>query len=138
MNQFEQYTEKLKKLHLTVDEKAFLDEVKTYVANNMVDGHLSIASIANGISIHESKMRRRISQITGLTPSTFLTVLRMQRAQQLLSKYPTTSIAHIAFECGYADHSHFTHTFHRLFSMSPSDYAKLLPAKKILSPKNSA
>ncbi len=138
MNQFEQYTEKLKKLHLTVENKKFLDEVKAYVANNMVEGHLSIASIANGISIHESKIRRRISQITGLTPSTFLTVLRMQRAQQLLSKYPTTSIAHIAFECGYADHSHFTHTFRRLFGMSPSQYAKQLPAKKILSPKNSA
>ena len=126
MNQFKRYEEQLSQLQLTAAEKAFLDEVKAYILSSMSDGHLSVVSLANGLSIHESKLRRRITQSTGLTPKTLLTFIRMQHALELMNNSPAMTIERIAFECGFADHCHFNHTFRRLFGMSPSSYAKQL------------
>ena len=41
---------------------------------------------------------------------------------------PMMTIEQIAYECGFADHSHFTHSFRRLFGMSPTSYARQLSA----------
>ncbi|MBQ9668652.1 MAG: helix-turn-helix transcriptional regulator [Prevotella sp.] len=130
MDRYKYNEEQLNQLKLTVAEKNFLDEVTSYVLTNMADGHLSVSSIADGLCIHEAKLRRRILQITGLTPSGFILTLRMRRALALLADYPANSIAQISLECGFADHSHFTHSFHRLFGISPTEYARRMPVNK--------
>lgn len=128
MNQFKHIEEQLHQLQLSTAEKAFLDDVRTYILSNMAEGHLSVESVAEGLFIHESKLRRRIAQSTGLTPRMFLAVVRMERACELLTIYPAMTIEQIAYECGFADHSHFTHSFRRLFGMSPTSYARQLSA----------
>ncbi len=130
MNRFQHNEEQLNQLKLTIAEKNFLDEVTSFVLSNMTDGHLSVEAVADGLCIHEAKLRRRILQITGLTPSNFLLTIRMRRAMTLLANYPADSITQIALACGFADHSHFTHAFHRMFGISPSEYVRQMPVSK--------
>ncbi len=56
--------------------------------------------------------------ITGITYHDFAITIRAAEATKLL-RYTTKSIAEIGDESGYADNSHFTKTFIKLFGASP-------------------
>lgn len=124
------YETKLQQLNLTAAEKDFLDSISQYIDDNMADGHLTVEGIAESLKIHQSKLRRQLAKITGLTPNAFLQTLRMRHVLEMLKDYPRYSFAQIAIDCGFADHSHFTHTFNRLMDMSPTDYVRQLQPDK--------
>lgn len=122
MNQYEYYEQHFKQLQLNDAEKDFLDTFKNYVLTHMIDGHLTVHAIANGMAMHEAKLRRRVKQATGFTANGLFTFIRIQQAVTLLADYPSVSISQVAFKCGFADHSHFNHVFHRLTGISPTQY----------------
>lgn len=122
MNDFQRDEQHLKQLRLSITEWEFLDELNTAICTNMHDGKTAIDDIASTMCIHSSKLRRRVKHDTGITLISYILHIRMREAIAMLMKYPKQSITDIAAECGFADHSHFTHTFKRLFGISPLQY----------------
>lgn len=61
--------------------------------------------------------------MTGLTPNVFVHRLRIQMAQELLSR-TSRSVLDIALDCGYHSHHTFDKTFKKLRGMSPREYRK--------------
>ena len=57
---------------------------------------------------------------TGLPPHAYLTQLRSDHARELLRQ--GESLSSVAFRCGFADQSHFTRTFKRIFGVTPGAY----------------
>lgn len=85
-----------------------------------VDQPLHLQGLARIAGISASQLERDFARLFRLTPRAFLQQIRMQRALELLETNKT--IAEIAYECGYADHSAFTRRFRDLLGMSPRDY----------------
>jgi CheY-like chemotaxis protein len=79
--------------------------------------------IARHVAISGNYLTECFRQALGLTPMTYLTRYRLQRARQLLD---TTDlpITEIAAETGFAELSHFTHTFKRETGVSPHAYRR--------------
>jgi signal transduction histidine kinase/CheY-like chemotaxis protein len=79
--------------------------------------------IARHIAVSGNYLTECFRQALGITPMTFLTRYRLQRAQQLLDS-TDLSITEIAAETGFAEISHFTHTFKRETGISPHAYRR--------------
>ena len=60
----------------------------------------------------------------GVTPHTYLTLLRLERARLLLRT--TMPIAQAAVAAGFSDQSHLTRLFKRVYGTTPGVYARAI------------
>ena len=80
-----------------------------------------IKSLAKMAGVSQSQFERRFNRIFGTTPYEYLLRVRIAAARALLENSERT-IADIACETGFYDHSHFTRTFKRIVGISPGRY----------------
>lgn len=83
--------------------------------------NLDMKKLAQLAGVSQSQFERRFNRIFGTTPYEYLQRVRITAARTLLETTNRT-IADIACETGFYDHSHFTRTFKRLIGMSPGKY----------------
>ena len=83
----------------------------------------SIAEIAHGCGLSSGYFARAFKQSTGVSPSRWLTKMRVERAKELL-KDPRCELAEIALLCGFVDQSHFTRVFSRSEGYSPGRWRR--------------
>ncbi len=84
---------------------------------------ISREEIAKHIAISSNYLTDCFRQVLGITPMTYLTRYRIQRAQQFLDT-TDLSITDIALETGFSEISHFTRTFKREVGVSPHAYRR--------------
>src|SRR5688500_9592440 len=76
----------------------------------------NVASTAAALFSSERQFRRRFEAATGLMPSTLRRIVRFQRFLALAwtCERPSTHLARLAVEAGYADQAHLTREAARL------------------------
>ncbi len=79
---------------------------------------LEIAVIARLVGSNMRQLERAFLAETGLSPSDYYRTLRLNYGRWLLTK-SDTPVNEIAFECGFADASHFIRHFRAQFGMTP-------------------
>jgi AraC-like DNA-binding protein len=87
---------------------------------NSADQSLRLGELAGMAGVSKSQLERDFLRLFGVTPRAFLQQARMERALRLLDT--NMSVAAVAYECGYTDHSAFTRRFHSMTGMSPRTY----------------
>ena len=85
--------------------------------------NLEMKKLAQLAGVSQSQFERRFNRIFGTTPYEYLLRVRITAARALLETTERT-IADIACETGFYDHSHFTRTFKRVVGLSPGRYRK--------------
>jgi len=68
---------------------------------------------------------RRFKAFTGLTPSDYITALRLDKAKMLLSN-TTLSINEISAACGFENEYYFSNFFKKHLNLSPTAYRKTI------------
>lgn len=77
---------------------------------------------AAALGISRYHFSRLFHRITGLTPSAYHRLVRLDRARQaIVAGLPLTEVALAA---GFADQSHFTHAFKAITGVTPAVYAR--------------
>jgi AraC-like DNA-binding protein len=84
---------------------------------------LEVKKLAALAGISQSQFERRFNRIFGATPYEYLLRVRIAAARTLLETTDRT-IADIACETGFYDHSHFTRTFKHIIGVSPGLYRR--------------
>lgn len=105
------------------DEKLLSDMMKI-VEQNMTNYNFSIEFLAEKIGLSRSNLFRKVKGLTGLSPSEFITQIKMNHAAELLKNNKGIRISSVAFESGYNDPRYFSTTFKKFFGKSPKDYLK--------------
>lgn len=102
---------------------------RQYVVNRMKDymkqhykEKISLDHIAANMYLSTFYISKIFKSETGDTPINYLIQLRMEKAKELLRKYPSASIQEIADEVGYSDTYHFSKLFKKYCGLSPSRY----------------
>ncbi|WP_082722433.1 GlxA family transcriptional regulator [Burkholderia mayonis] len=87
------------------------------------DHSISVAALARHASMSERNFLRRFKREIGLTPSEYLTSVRLNLARRLLvdADLPLDKIAR---RCGLFNGDHLRKLFQKHFSMSPADYRR--------------
>lgn len=89
--------------------------------NRHYNEQLSIPDLAEHAKISYGYFRRLFNEILGMSPSEYLTKLRMENASLLLYR-TDISIKEIAYRVGFADQLYFTRVFTKFYGVSPSKF----------------
>lgn len=97
-------------------------EAIAYMRENL-EFSISLADIAKAINRSPSHFARQFRSELGMPPHHYLVNLRIEKAQILLER-SKTSIAEIAFECGFSHQEHLTRFFQRRVGTTPAAYRR--------------
>jgi AraC-like DNA-binding protein len=82
---------------------------------------LKMTELAQLTGLSNSQFARRFKAALGVAPKEYLLRVRVRKSCGLLETTNDT-IVHIAHQCGFYDHSHFSHAFRRHTGQSPTRY----------------
>ncbi|MDV6373717.1 AraC family transcriptional regulator [Deinococcus arenicola] len=82
---------------------------------------LTVPELARSARLSVTTFERQIRRVYGLTPTQLLTRTRIEAATRLLAG-THLSVAQIAVDCGYFDHSAFARAFKGAVGLTPSGY----------------
>ena len=88
------------------------------------DDPVSPSSLARKAGMTAARFARVIKRIHGISPMQLITKTRISAGSRMLLQ-SDTSVAEIALECGFADHSAFTRAFRAVTGMSPTEHRRL-------------
>jgi AraC family transcriptional regulator len=85
---------------------------------DQLDTDLTVSRIAQAVYMSPHHFKRLFKQSTGQSPYQYVVEARVRKAKELLTTGKFT-ISEAAFHVGFADQSHLTHHFKRVFGLPP-------------------
>ena len=98
------------------------DSIK-YIKENYAK-KIKIEDISRVVGLSKWHYIRLFKRLKGLTPIEFLTVLRLEKAKELLKIDYKSNIKEVAEKCGYPSPLHFSEIFKKKIGVSPRQYRK--------------
>ena len=108
-----------------VHEKNHLEQRDIYPVLNWLEhtsGRITVDELAQKLSISYKSIYRKFIYHIGLTPKTYLKIIRFNKACKLLNQLPKLSWSELAYFCGYYDQAHFINEFHAIMKTSPKKF----------------
>tara|TARA_R110002110_G_scaffold35115_2_gene118798 strand:+ start:7442 stop:9001 length:1560 start_codon:yes stop_codon:yes gene_type:complete len=105
-------------------DEEFLENAVRIVRASLTDADFDIARLARELAVSERGLRRRIGQITGLSPVEFVRRERLEQARRYLETGTYKTIAEAARAVGIASPGYFSRVYRDAFGHSPKEAAK--------------
>jgi AraC-like DNA-binding protein len=112
----------VRNLPALVAEDPLMQRASRYLQQHAYEA-LSMRALAATLSLSPVQLTRRFRAAYGLTPSTYLTALRMQKVRTLLLETDLT-LEEIAQRCGYENCFYLSRVFFKNMQLSPSHFRK--------------
>ena len=96
-------------------------------------GKITVDEIAHHLSLSYKSIYRKFNNHIGISPKTYLKIIRFNRACRLLYHFPSINWGELVYHCGYYDQAHFINEFHHIMKESPLDFIKLTGGKFYLN-----
>lgn len=106
----------------TVPHTAELQMIKKYIDLNFRE-NLSLELLAKRAALSPVYFHKLFTAYFGASPAAYISALRHTAAKQALIA-TDSSIAEIAFDCGFSSHSYFNYKFKAETGVSPLKYRK--------------
>jgi DNA-binding response OmpR family regulator len=103
----------------SVDEE-LIRKVLGHIEANMDNGSYSVEQLSKDMYMDRTGLYRKLTAITGQTPTEFMRAVRLKKAAQLLKN--GQSVSEVAECVGFGSGSYFTKCFQEEFGMKPSQY----------------
>lgn len=104
------------------DEK-FIRKVLDHVKTNYTNPDYSIDDILSDLGCSKSMLNKKMQNVIGLAPGSFIRSYRLNIAKQLILKnrnHRILNISQIAYEVGFNDPKYFTRCFSKHYNITPS------------------
>lgn len=111
--------------YLTVDDVAIRHCVMLMEEN--LEAPLNIATLAELVGISVRQLGRKFQDELGIAPQEFYRLMRLRYARWLLLT-TDKAITAIAYECGFADASHFIRGFKQVYGVPPAKLRTVVSA----------
>lgn len=96
---------------------------RQFLADNFASAELTLKSAADYVGLNEKYFSAKFTRETGMTFSSYLTGLRLEKAKQLMDA-TDLKMYEISDRVGYHNVEHFNRMFKRHCGISPGDYRK--------------
>lgn len=114
----------LKPSSLSLESNHFVRKLKNIIFENIENTDFNLTKEIKNMNYNTDYIRRCFKAETNKTPLTYLTELRIDRAQQLLMMPTYESIETISAKCGFGDSFYFSTCFKKHTGLSPLQYRK--------------
>lgn len=112
-----------KEASISSDEADFLERLNETVDKHIDNSNFGVDWLADEMDLSTRHLRRRLKDVTDLSPAGFIRTRRLQHAASLLEKGADT-ISDVAAAIGYRDPSYFSRLFREAYGCPPSEYHK--------------
>ncbi len=96
--------------------KNLLDYTASYI-----DQDISLEALAAQVNLSPYHFAKVFKRTTGVSPHQFVLNYRIEKAMEMM-KNKALSLTEIAYNIGFYDQSHFTHSFKRVVGVTPKRY----------------
>lgn len=105
--------------------RSLATRIEEHVSMRLGEPELSVRSIAETFSISERYVYSILAR-RGIDLGELIRERRLEQAVRMLEDpaHSLTTIAAVAYRCGYPDHSHFSRTFRSRFGIAPSEWRR--------------
>ena len=104
-------------------EDAFIKKLRSLIESKLDDPEFNIQKVSKELFMSRSQLHRKVSALTGQSPSVFIRRLRLHKAKELLQK-GELNITQVAYEVGFNNPTYFTSSFKEEFGHSPRHFFK--------------
>lgn len=100
------------------------EKIKADIVKNFPSADYKLNAFLRSLPFNYEYLRKLFKKETGATPHEYLTAMRMQTAEKLLSIDTPYNISEIAALCGFAEPLYFSRIFKKMHGVSPLHYLK--------------
>lgn len=108
----------LKESKIKIEDKSF-EKILKFLKENYKE-NVSLDELSKEFKLNSFYIIRLFKSQINMTPHTFLLNLKINNAKEFIKK--GYSLADTAFECGFADQSHFHRNFLKIVATTPREY----------------
>lgn len=116
-----QFINKGRIVTLTPSDERFITNLLAYTELTWNDASLKIDNFNKHLGYSKSQFYRKMIEVTGKSPISFLKEFRLNRALNLLRKN-TNNISEVAFDSGFSSPSYFSKCFQKRYGSLPSEF----------------
>jgi YesN/AraC family two-component response regulator len=114
----------VKQIEITSLDEKLVQDATTYVEDNINNPELSVESLSEAMNMSRVHLYKKLLMLTGSTPSEFIRLIRLRRAEQLLCQ-SQLSVAEISYMVGFNNPRYFSKYFKEMYGMMPSQYKEV-------------
>ena len=114
----------VKQIEITSLDEKLVQDATTYVEDNINNPELSVESLSEAMNMSRVHLYKKLLMLTGSTPSEFIRLIRLRRAEQLL-RQSQLSVAEISYMVGFNNPRYFSKYFKEMYGMMPSQYKEV-------------
>lgn len=103
-------------------DQQWLAELEAIALQKIGSADFSVTELAYQLHLSERNLRRKLKELTGLSPGDYLNEIRLQRARQFLDSGTYKTVAEVSYAIGLSTPKHFSRLFKARFGKVPSSY----------------
>ena len=105
-------------------DQEMMQQVMKYLEDNIGNSEMKIEDIAAHVHIGRTIFNSKVKSIVGMPPIDFVRHIRLQRAEELVTKSSMT-FSEIAYAVGFSDPKYFSKCFKKETGLTASQYRKV-------------
>jgi DNA-binding response OmpR family regulator len=105
-------------------DQDFLEKITVSIEKNMESSTFGVEELAVEVGMSTSNFYRRLKQLTGQAPNSYLRNFRFQKAAELLKDNPDLTATEVMYDIGIESTSYYSTSFKKLHGYSPSEFVK--------------
>jgi AraC-like DNA-binding protein len=98
-----------------------LRQIDDYINKNFAT-HINTQTLSRRFGFVPSYISKLFKQYKGMSPSEYLTHVRIEKAKELIRSVSDVNVADIAAAVGFSDPSYFSRLFRRMTGLLPTEY----------------
>ena len=114
---------KIAEMQIVSLDQRLVDAATQYVEKNLSNGDITVETMSEALNMSRVHLYKRLTAITGMSPSEFIRDLRLRHAEQLLLK-SQLSVSEISYKVGFNNPRYFSKYFKDKYGVIPSQYKK--------------
>lgn len=112
---------KITETEITSLDQQLVDNATAYVENNISNCDITVETMSEALNMSRVHLYKRLTAITGQTPSEFIRDIRLRHAERLL-RLSQLTVSEVSYKVGISNPRYFSKYFKDKYGMLPSQY----------------
>ena len=112
---------KITETEITSVDQQLVDKATAYVESNISNGDITVETMSEALNMSRVHLYKRLTAITGQTPSEFIRDIRLRHAERLL-RLSQLTVSEVSYKVGINNPRYFSKYFKDKYGMLPSQY----------------